>query len=162
MFSFAFNSQNLDCAYPIIKETIPQSALGYNTNNAYPKFPPKMSDGRAPISSWQPESAINNQLIKSNDIKSNWLYRKYLTHHGQRVMEYNFRETCNDTGYFIPPLEVGSNVMQGSDASHSKNVPYTYKSYTDNSKPTGYQESDLKNMYLTREQLNSKKVAPTM
>jgi hypothetical protein len=156
MFSFGYNSAKIDCAYPVIKETVPQSALGYNTNNLYPKFPPKMSDGRSAISSWQPESAANNQLLKNNDIKSNWEYRKYLTHHSQQVMEYNFRETCNDTGYFIPPLEVGE------PNKHSTNVPYTYTSYTDNSKPEGYQESDLKDMYLTREQLNSRKVAPTL
>ena len=160
MFSFAYNSEKIGCAYPVIKETVPKSALGYNTNNLYSQFPPKMSDGRSAISSWQPESAANNQLLKNNDIKSNWQYRKYLTQHSQQIMEYNFRETCNDTGYFIPPLEVGSN---GTDSNkHSTNVPYVYSSFTDTSKPEGYQESDLKQMYLSREQLNSRKVAPTM
>ena len=153
MFSFAYNSQKIDCAYPVIKETVPQSAVGYNTNNLYPKFPPKMADGRSAISSWQPESALNEKLINSNDIKSNWSYRKYLTHHGTKVMEYNFRETCNDTGLFIPYQH---------DKIAPVTTPYLYSSYTDVSKPTGYQDSDLKQMYLTREQLNSKKVAPTM
>lgn len=155
MFSFAYNSANLDYAYPVIKETVPQSALGYNTNNLYSKFPPIMADGRSAISSWQPESAVNNQLLKNNNIKSNWEYRKYLTQHSQQIMEYNFRETCNDCGYFIPPLDVGSN-----EKSHKK-MPYTYSSFTDTSKPDGYQDSDLKQMYLSREQLNSRKVAPT-
>ena len=147
------NSQNIDSAYPVIKETVPQSALGYNTNNLYPQFPPKMSDGRSAISSWQPESVVNDKLIKSNDIKSNWAYRKYLTQHGNQVMEYNFRETCNDTGLFIP--------FQ-SDKNAPVTTPYLYSSYTDDSKPIGYQDSDLKQLYLTREQLNSKKVAPSM
>lgn len=158
MFSFAYNSEKIGCAYPVIKETVPKSALGYNTNNLYSQFPPKMSDGRSAISSWQPESAANNQLLKNNDIKSNWQYRKYLTQHSQQIMEYNFRETCNDTGYFIPPLDVGN----GDEPNkHSTNVPYVYSSFTDTSKPEGYQESDLKQMYLSREQLNSRKVAPT-
>ena len=34
--------EQLNCAYPIIKETIPKSSLGYNTNNKYPEFPPLM------------------------------------------------------------------------------------------------------------------------
>ena len=157
MFSFAHNSQNIDYAYPVIKETVPQSALGYNSNNLYPKFPPIMADGRSAISSWQPESAINDKLIKSNDIKSNWMYRKYLTRHGNQIMEYNFRETCNDTGLFIPPQEIGE-----TSTKTNKNVPYTFTSYNDTTKPDGYQESDLKQMYLTREQLNARKVAPTM
>lgn len=156
MFSFAYNSQTLDCAYPVIKETVPQSALGYNSNNLYPKFPPIMADGRSAISSWQPESAINDKLIKTNDIKSNWLYRKYLTKHGDQVMKYNFRETCNDTGLFIPPAEIGAT------SSANKNEPYIFTSYNDMTKPDGYQTSDLKEMYLTREQLNARKVAPTM
>ena len=40
MFSFYTTGENLKCAYPIIKETIPKSSLGYNTNNVYPQFPP--------------------------------------------------------------------------------------------------------------------------
>ena len=153
MFSFASNSQTVDCAYPIIKEQLPQSSLGYNTNTVYPQFPPIMADGRSLVSSWQPESAANDHLLKTNDIKSNWEYRKYLTQHGYKVMEYNFKETCNDTGYFIPPAEVGH---------RDKNAPHLYSSFNDNSKPVGYQESDLKSMYLSKEQLNSRKVAPTV
>ena len=37
-----------------------------------------------------------------------------------------------------------------------------FKSFNDQSKPNGYQDSDLKQMYLTREQLNSKKVSPVV
>ena len=158
MFSFAYNSASIDCAYPVIKETVPQSALGYNTNNLYPKFPPIMADGRSAISSWQPESAVNDKLIKNNDIKSNWLYRKYLTQHGHQVMEYNFRETCNDTGYHVITPELG----QKTAGQVKVDVPYNYTSYGDNTHPTGYQDSDLKQVYLSREQLNSRKVAPTI
>jgi len=154
MFSFGDNAERIDCAYPIIKETIGSSELGYGTNNAYPKFPPLMADGRAVISSWQPESVVNDKLIKSNDIKTNWEYRKYLAQHSTQVIEYNFRETCNDTGYFIPPLSVGST------AASFNNTPYAYKTYNETSKPNGYEDSDLKQLYLSREQLNAKRVAP--
>lgn len=156
MFSFAYNSSSIDSTYPVIKETVPKSSLGYNTNNMYPKFPPMMADGRSAISSWQPESAVNDKLIKTNDIKSNWEYRKYLSQHGYQIMEYNFRETCNDTGYHIitPELDKKSPPMV--------DVPYNYASYSDNTHPPGYQDSDLKQIYLSREQLNSRKVAPTI
>ena len=156
MFSFAQNSSSIDCAYPVIKETVPKSALGYNTNNMYPQFPPMMADGRSAISSWQPESAVNDKLIKTNDIKSNWEYRKYLSQHGYQIMEYNFRETCNDTGYHIITPELGKKTPPTVD------VPYNYASYGDNTHPPGYQDSDLKQIYLSREQLNSRKVAPTI
>ena len=152
MFSFADCAETYECAFPLIKETVPQSALGYNSNNLYPKFPPMMADGRAVISSWQPESAVNDKLIHSNDIKTNWMYRNYLVKNGRQIMEHNFRETCNDTGYFIPPLETGA----------TRTVPYNFASYQDSNKPIGYQDSDLKEMYLSREQLNAKKVAPVI
>ena len=75
MLSFS----NVDIAYPIIKETIPKSSLGYNTNNKYPEFPPLMSDGRSIISSYQPETVVNTELLHRNGIQTNWQYRKYLT-----------------------------------------------------------------------------------
>ena len=79
MFSNYFqNSEEIDSAYPIIKETVPLSARGYHTNNKYPEFPPLMSDGRSIVASWQPEATTNADLIQNNNIESNWEYRKYL------------------------------------------------------------------------------------
>ena len=153
MFSFAYNSESINRAYPDVKETLPKSYLGYDTNNQYPQFPPKMSDGRSLISSWQPESTVNDNLIKKNEIESNWMYRKYLIENAKKIMESNFREACNDTGYVIPLYQ---------DDKQDKNSPYVYKSFNDQIKPNGYQDSDLKQMYLTREQLNSKKVSPVI
>ena len=37
---------------------------------------------------------------------------------------------------------------------------YLFKSITDTKKPFGYEESDLKNLNLSRKQLNSKMTAP--
>lgn len=157
MFS---QGERLECAYPVIKETIPKSALGYGTNNKYPEFPPLMSDGRAITSGWQPESTINKDLIENNHIKSNWEYRQYLTKNSKDIMEYNFRETCTDVGYFKRPIDipsVQSNLVQGIE-----NTPYRYASVLDSAKPFGYETSDLKEMYLTREQLEARKVSPVV
>lgn len=142
----------VDCAYPPTVVTLPKSSLGYNTNNMYPEFPPMMADGRSLLSSWQPESKINDNMIKQNNIKNNWEYRQYLTKNGDEIRQTNYTETANDTGYVIPPYQ--------SEAS--KNVPYKYNSYHDSTKPLGYNDSDLKQLYLTREQLNSRKVAPVV
>ena len=101
----------LDCAYPVIKETVPMSKRGYTTNNKYPEFPPLMSDGRAITASWQPEASVNQDLIEHNGIKSNWEYRKYLTHNAKEVMEYNFRESSNDTGYYKRPIDIPSHAI---------------------------------------------------
>lgn len=157
---FSYQPEKLECAYPIIKETIPKSSLGYGTNNKYPEFPPLMNDGRAVIGSWQPESSENQNIIEHNNIKSNWQYRRYLTKNSKDVQEYNFRESCNDVGYINRPIDVPS--IQSNVVGGIKGGPCLFKSIMDNSRPTGYETSDLKEMYLSREQLNARKISPVV
>ena len=158
MFSFLNKSSSsgstssCSVAYPTIKETIPPSHLGYHTNNRFPEFPPMMSDGRALISSWQPEAVVNDRIIKDNNIKSNWQYRKFIKQHANEILEYNLKEVCNDTGYFV--MNPDRNIV---------GEPYLYKSVDDNTKILGLENnSDLKELYLSRERLDSRKIAPSM
>ena len=123
---------NVECvasAFPVIKETVPKSALGYNTNNKYPEFPPLMKDGRAIVASYQPESAINNNIILENGIQSNWQYRQYLTNNAIDVMNRNFRDACNDAGYYTNSKDINGTPFQTSaqtDRNTSKNL---YRKY---------------------------------
>lgn len=166
MFSFLnSNSQSLTCAYPSVRETIPRSSLGYKTNNIYPQFPPLMSDGRAITSTHQPEAVINNELIQSSGIKTNWQYRNYLTHNAGDIMEYNFRESCNDVGYikrFGDPTAAPDSETKPQFTGSSVVAPYIYRSYHDNSQVLGVSNSDLRQNYLSREQLNSRKISPAI
>jgi hypothetical protein len=155
MLSFS----NVDIAYPIIKETIPKSSLGYNTNNKYPEFPPLMNDGRSIVSSHQPEAIINNELLHRNGIQTNWQYRKYLTENSKEIMEWNFREASNDAGYFKRHTDAPINTM---DSLQSATTPYSFNSIMDNNKPIGHASSDLKMLYLSREQLNARKISPVI
>lgn len=161
MFSRSSNIfQSVDCAYPVIKETVPESARGYHANNKYPGFPPLMNDGRSITATWQPESSINADLVERSGIKSNWEYRKYLTENAKKIMEYNFRESSNDTGYYKRPIDIPS--IQTNEVRGFHNTPYVYPSNLDNSKPFGYSSSDLKSLYLSKEQLASRKIAPVI
>jgi hypothetical protein len=157
---YSSQSSTLDCAYPVIRETVPQSALGYHANNKYDGFPPLMSDGRSVTATWQPESTINADLLKSNNIQSNWEYRRYLTKHATHIMQYNFRESSNDVGYYKRPLDVLD--IQSNLVLDTNRTPYVFNSVLDNTKPIGYSTSDLKDTYLTREQLNSRKISPVI
>ena len=67
-----------------------------------------------------------------------------------------YKETANDTGSYIPnkSKEVQTSLSE-------RNAPNWFDSYGDTNKPKGYQDSDLKELYLTREQLNSRKISPT-
>jgi hypothetical protein len=129
------------------------SYLGYHSNNQYDNFPPLMQDGRSLIASYQPESVLNTYLLESNNIKSNWEYRKYLIENSQKIVEFNKKESENDIGYYM---------RQADLSKTTSNTPFSYSSYVDESKPIGYETSDLKEIYLSREQLNARMVAPTI
>jgi len=69
-------------------------------------------------------------------------------------MKYNNAEACYDLG-LDPHVQTGN--------TPSSNVPYMFKSSFDTSRPGfGYCNSDLKNPYISREQLNSRLIAPTV
>lgn len=134
-------------AYP----KFPESTYGFQTHNLYKDFPPFMSDGRSLVASWEQESVTNKNLVESSGVKTNWAYRKFLTENAKSLMQRNQSESLNDIGYIARFAE-----MPPQPSSY----PYSYKSYLDNSSPHGYQTSDLKELYLSREQLNARKMAP--
>jgi hypothetical protein len=59
--------------------------------------------------------------------------------------------------------DLGLDAHIKTDATPSDNVPYKFKNIFDKGKPGfGYCNSDLKNPYLTREQLNARMVSSTI
>jgi len=150
MFSF-LKGENMNCAYPDIRETLPASSLGYQTNNRFKSFPPLMNDGRSILSTWKPESYMNDELTKRNNIHSNWQYRRYIQQNANDIIKQNQTEALNDTGYYhcfpIPETRYTN-----------PNGPKLYESLHEIS-PTE-KDSDLKELYLSRERLESRKVAP--
>jgi hypothetical protein len=132
-------------------------ATNYNcfsgSNNIDFNFPPIMSDGRN-YSSWQPDAVINERIQQNQGIKSNWQYRQYLQKNAIQIMNYNTEEACYTLG-----LDTHVNTYK----TPSDNVPYHFKGIFDTSKPGfGYCNSDLKNPYLSREQLNARLVSPSI
>lgn len=123
------------------------------SNNIHFNFPPIMADGRN-YASWQPDAVINERIQKQEGIQSNWAYRQYLQNNSLQIMKYNNLEACYDLG--LDPH------MKTNDKP-SSNVPYNYKSTFDRGEPGfGYSHSDLKNPYLSREQLNARMMAPSI
>ena len=117
------------------------------SNNLHFNFQPIMEDGRT-FSSWVPGSAINDQLRAQNNIESNWDYRQFLMHNSTNVMDANLQQCFNQSGY--------SN-LYGQNVSNS---PFLYATVADKSQPYGYEDSDLKNIYLSRNDLQSRMIAP--
>ncbi len=125
------------------------------SNNIHFNFPPIMSDGRN-YSSWQPGAVINEQLREQNNITSNWKYREFLTKNATNIMNTNLILACDNCGA-CPPKYNGN-----QNPSSQYNNPYVFSSPLDNSQPFGYCDSDLKNIYLSRYELQSRMVAPVL
>ena len=123
------------------------------SNNIHYDMPPLMNDGRN-YSSWQPEAVINNNIKKDANIKTNWEYRQYLQNNANHIMKYNTMEAIYTTG-LDPVLE--------KPEQSTKNSPFVFKSTHDTNKPAhGYNNTDLKNFYLSREQLQSRLISPSI
>jgi hypothetical protein len=121
------------------------------SNNIDFNFPPIMSDGRN-YASWQPSAIINERIQRHENISNNFTYRQYLQNNSLKIMQYNTIETC---------YELGLDPQVKTYKTPSNNVPYTFKNVFDTSRPGfGYSNSDLKNPYLSREQLNARLIAP--
>jgi hypothetical protein len=135
----------LDSAYSKINTpTVPEPVqLGYSTNNVYANFPPLMSDGRSVLSTHQPESATNNYLLEKLNIQSNWEYRQYLQNNALDIMKFNSISMSNDVGY----------IHRFDDYTNDPTAPAQYTSMSDNVRS---KESDLMNVYMTREELQKK------
>lgn len=138
------------------KEDSTPTLRGYHTNNQYPGFPPLMNDSRALIAGWQPEATVNNQILKEQNIKSNWQYRKYLQENASEILKYNMDEALNDAGYYIPDgRKTGTTPVSTSHPAH-------YRSYQEPSKNMDPSISDLKQIYLSKEQLEARKISPSI
>lgn len=123
------------------------------SNNIHFNYPPIMADGRN-WSSWQPDAVINERIQKNEGINNNWNYRQYLQKHGLQIMKYNSEESC---------YELGLNSYYSTGSTPSSNVPYSFKNTFDTGRPGyGYCNSDLKNPYLSREQLNARLISPSI
>ena len=126
----------------------------YQANNQYKGFPPKMSDSRSLVSSSQPVSVTDFYLSKQHN--SNWQYREYLKNNATNIENEMKVKTLNDVGYYQRFIDNNKNYPEITKS----NIPYFFTSIFDNNKPFGYQNSDVKEIYLSKEQLNARLMAP--
>ena len=119
------------------------------SNNIHHDSPPLMSDTRQ-FTNYDAACHNNNNIKKTYRINSNYAYRQFLINSGNQVMKSNSKlaKMCSTQS------------CSGGDNTH--NDKYLFKDCNDNSVPFGYQSSDLKNMYLSREALESNLSGPIM
>ena len=130
------------------------------SNNIHFNFPPIMTDGRN-YATWQPGAVINEQLREKNNITSNSDYRQYLIRNADEVMQANLISACDSCGFNLNLISNGNNNNGGGGDSRDPK-PFLFSSPWDRSQPFGYESSDLKNLYLSRYELQSRMMAPAL
>ena len=118
------------------------------SNNIHFNLPPLMSDRRQ-FTNFDPNCEANDKLQRFLNIGSNYEYRQYLIKNGNSLINNNRMQA----------FMTNRNVQVGNE-SYINNEKYTFKNVNDGSKPFGYESSDLKNLYLSRQQLQAKMEAP--
>ena len=118
------------------------------SNPIHKNFPPLMSDGRL-YTQLDPNCEENDRLKRFLNIQNNYDYRQYLIKNADSLMNKN-RMAC---------FMLNNNVRVGGTEYVPRNK-YIFNGVHDNSQPFGYEKSDLKNLYLSRQQLAAKKEAP--
>ena len=122
------------------------------SNNIHFDFPPIMADGRN-YATWQPGAAISEDIRRKAGIRTNWEYRKYMTENADSIIRANQLEACDQC--CACPARYGSGEQVPSN-------PFLYQSCLQRSQPYGYETSDLKNLYLSQQQLQARLVTPVI
>lgn len=110
---------------------------------------------------FQPGCKVNHDIREKHGINSNIEYRKYLTNNADSIIEYNQKQCINMTGTVnVKPFfsQISETIM----GNQNKNTPYLYQSCQSNEKPYGYEDSDLKKDFLSKQQLESRMISPSI
>jgi hypothetical protein len=102
---------------------------------------PILSDGRT-FTDYTQNSIRQEKLKKEYGIPDNQTYRDFLTKNADRLMERSMNEARMLNSTQIYPLG-------------KIHPPYRYSGIMDETEPPGYVSSEMKNVYLSREKLNS-------
>ena len=114
------------------------------SNNIHFNVAPMMSDGRM-FTMFNPSCNANTKLRNNLNITNNYDYRQWLIKNGNNFRAKNYELAKNENSECV---EAARNIKT--------NDKYLFQGCADNSKPFGYESSDLKNMYLTRNQLKAR------
>lgn len=122
-----------------------------NTNNLFTNLPANMEDGRFLKDLKVDQDILNKETMAQLSIQTNGDYRNYLQNNSAAIMQSNSITAHNKTGNMIY-----------FTSNNSHNPPFHYNNSLDRRQPAGYNESDLKNYYLSREQLNRNMISPSI
>ena len=103
---------------------------------------------------WQPNGSTNTKIQIDTKINTNWQYRQYIQKNANDIMKYNTMQSINASG---------NNPYTLLNTKPIQNTPYLYNSIYDTSVPAyGFKNSDLKQNYMTKEQIKSRMISPSI
>jgi hypothetical protein len=106
-----------------------------------------MSDERL-FTSYTSACDINKSIRKEEGITSNYTYRQYLQTNALNIMDNNTKSA----------MSCSNKVCVNQNKGHTDK--HFFSSCSDRSQPFGYENSDLKNVYLSSRILNSNLSGP--
>jgi hypothetical protein len=124
------------------------------SNNMYHDYPPLMSDART-FTPYESNAVMNKKIKYKYDIVTNYDYRMFLTRNGNNIISQNQKNACDECGF----CQYGKLSEINTTSVNNK---YLYKGLTDDSKPYGYQQSDLKSEYVDKQALQSRMYTPLL
>lgn len=89
----------------------------------------------------------NNKILVA---KTNWQYRQYIQKNANEIMKYNTMQSINASG---------NNPYTILNTEPTQNTPYLYNSIHDT---IPYRNTDLKQNYMTKEQMRSRMISPSI
>jgi hypothetical protein len=95
----------------------------------------------------------NNKILVA---QTNWQYRQYIQKNANEIMKYNTMQTINASG---------NNPYTLLNTNSTQNTPYLYNSLHQepSSIPAyGFRNSDIKQNYMTKEQMKSRMISPSI
>jgi hypothetical protein len=123
-------------------------------NNTYYTIDPQQEFQGTSYSLWQPGTKTNQKIQTDSGITSNWKYRQYMQKNANQIMKYNTMQTINTSG---------NNPYSVLNTNPTNNNPHLYKSTHDTSNPAyGFRNSDLKQDYITKQQIKAKMISPSI
>lgn len=125
------------------------------TNNIHFTYPPLMSDSRL-FSDYRSSSLEDEKIKENSNIQTNSDYRHYLQTNADNIIKNNQLSACNEYN----SCYYNNNKISDTDLNYKSNTPYIFNNTLSKDQPYGYDESDLKNIYLSREELQANMYAP--
>ena len=92
----------------------------------------------------------NNKILVA---QTNWQYRQYIQKNANEIMKYNTMQSINASG---------NNPYTLLNTNPTQNTPYLYNSLHSVENSIFYRNSDLKQNYITKEQMKARMISPSI